>query len=71
MADVLGPRAPNIQRQMGTPSDFGTDTLTPFKQGILGQFLALAFALEILCVHEACKKFPIGGMYATLPQTLL
>lgn len=40
MADMLGPRATNMKRQMGTPCDFGNDTLTPFQQGILGQFLA-------------------------------
>lgn len=27
--------------------------------------------VEILSVYEACTKFPIGGMYATLAQALL
>lgn len=69
MADLLGPKM-NKKKQKWTPCDFGNDTLTPCQQGTLGQ-LALSVVLEILCVYEACKKFPKGGMYATLPQALL
>ena len=33
--------------------------------------LLFRMVMGILSVYEACTKFPIGGMYATLAQALL
>lgn len=30
-----------------------------------------AMAVDVVCVREACTKFPTGGMYATLAHVLL
>lgn len=50
---------------MNTPSAGNSGTAGP------GWLLALFVHMEILSVYEACTKFPIGGMYATLAQALL
>lgn len=42
----------------------------PRWQGPLGQLALAGYELCLLSVYEACTKFPIGGMYATVAQAL-
>lgn len=72
MTNLLSAKKKKQKQPCHSSEDTKKKPLLAGKSGTVGPgwLLALSMDMEIICVYEACTKFPIGGMYATLAQAL-